>query len=109
MDPAYTARMAAVTFRDFVSSVMQNQLPAAVSQLQTLLGLTEAQAQAATTFFQEQAKNPAFLPKAMGLRGAVEGGDDVAMGNILVECFGLDDAQRATAVATVRSHYPVKA
>jgi hypothetical protein len=99
--------MPAVSFRDFVSSVMQSQIPTAVSQLQTLLGVSETEAQTATTFFQEHAKDPAFLPKAMGLRAAVESGDDVAMGQILVDCFGLDEAQRATAVATVRTHYPV--
>lgn len=99
--------MPAVSFRDFVSSVMQQQLPTAVSQLQTLLGVTAPEAQAATSYFQEHAKDPAFLPKAMGLRAAVESGDDDAMGKILVDCFGLDETQRATAVATVRSHYPV--
>jgi hypothetical protein len=99
--------MPAVSFRDFVTSVMQNQIPTAVSQLQTLLGITEAQAQAATTFFREQAQDPTFLPKAMGLRAAVESGDDEGMGKILVDCFGLDEAQRATAVATVRTHYPI--
>lgn len=98
--------MPAVTFREFAFSVMQNQIPQAVSQLQTLLGLTEAEAQTATAFFQQQVTDPAFLPKAMGLRSAVESGSDEAIGTILVDCFGLDEAQRATAVTTVRVQYP---
>jgi hypothetical protein len=98
--------MPAVTFRDYAFSVMQNQIPTALTQLQTLLNLSTEDAQTATTFFQKQVTDPAFLPKAMGLRAAVESGTDDDIGKILVECFGLDDAQRATAVASVRAHYP---
>ena len=46
------------------------------------------------------------MPKAMGLRTAVTSGTDAEIGDILVECFGLDAAQRETAVATVRTQYP---
>lgn len=100
--------MPPVTFRDYAMTVMQNQIPTAVTQLQTLLGLDASAAETATTFFQGQVKDPAFMPKAMALRTAVESGTDDDIGRILVDCFGLDDAQRATAVATVRTNYPKK-
>lgn len=102
----YAPRMPEVTFRDFAMAVMQNQIATAVGQLETLLGLSTAEAQAATTHFQERAKDPAFLPKAMSLRTAVTSGTDAEIGDILVECFGLGAAQRDAAVATVRTRYP---
>lgn len=98
--------MPEVTFRDYAMAVMQNQLPAATAQLQTLLGLSEDHASAATAFFKAQVADPAFMPKAMSLRQAVTSGSDAEVGDILVECFGLDAAQRATGVATVRAQHP---
>ena len=95
-----------VTFRDYAMAVMQNQVPAAVGHLQTLLGLDDNHAQTATPFFKERVTDPSFMPKAMGLRQAVTSGSDDEIGDLLVECFGLDPAQRATAVATVRARYP---
>jgi hypothetical protein len=95
-----------VTFRDYAMAVMQNQVPTAVGHLQTLLGLDESHAQTATTFFKERVTDPSFMPKAMGLRQAVTSGSDDEIGKLLVECFGLDPTQRASAVATMRQHYP---
>ncbi len=89
-------------------SVMQNQLPAAHGMLEELLGLPAEQAATATAFFKQQVADPAFMPKAMGLRTAVESGTDDQIGQILVECFGLDAAQREPAVAAVRKTYPKK-
>jgi hypothetical protein len=99
--------MPEVTFREYAMAVMQNQLPTAVAQLQTLLGLSEDHATAATTFFKQRVGDPTFMPKAMSLRQAVTSGSDAEIGDILVECFGLDASQRTTAVATVRVHYPL--
>ncbi len=89
-------------------SVMQNQLPAAVAQLETLLGLPPEEATTATRFFQHQISGPALLPRAMALRTAAESGTDDQIGDILVACFGLDAAQRTTALAAVRMSYPKK-
>jgi hypothetical protein len=100
--------MADVSFRGYAMSVMQNQIPAAVIQLETLLGLSADHAATATRFFQHEVSDPSFLSKAMGLRTAVESGADAEIGDILVDCFGLDAAQRATAIAAVRVHYPKK-
>ena len=96
------------TFREYAMSVMQNQLPAATDMLEQLLGLPAAQAATATTFFQVQIKDPAFMPKAMGLHTAVESGSDDQIGDILVDCFGLDPAQRASSITAVRETYPKK-
>ncbi len=98
--------MPEVTFREFAMSVMQNQLPAAAGQLQTLLGLPPDQAETATGFFKAQMTDPTFMTKAMSLRTAVTSGTDAEIGDILGQCFGLDGAQRTTALATVRTHYP---
>jgi hypothetical protein len=96
-----------VTFRDFAMAVMQNQLPAAATHLQALLGLDAPAAEAATAHFKGRMVDPAFMPKAMSLRNAVTSGSDAEIGELLGECFGLDVAQRATAIATVRAKYPV--
>ena len=100
--------MADVSFRSYAMAVMQNQLPAAVAQLETLLGLSPDHAATATRFFQHQVSDPAFMPKAMALRTAVESGTDEQIGEILVACFGLEAAQRETALAAVRMSYPRK-
>jgi hypothetical protein len=98
--------MAKVSFREFAMSVMQNQLETANTQLQELLGLPPAETTKAVAFFQDAVKDPSFLPKAMGLRQAVETGTDDDIGAILVACFGLDSRQRAVAVARTRENYP---
>jgi hypothetical protein len=102
--------MPTVSFRDYAGSVSKNDLPTAHTQLQTLLGLTADESQTATAVFQHQANTlgMAFLAKAMGLRAAVESGTDDDIGKILVDCFGLDEKQRVTAVASVRTQYPAK-
>jgi hypothetical protein len=98
--------MAEITFRDFAGKLMQGDRPGATTMLEQLLGLPTPDATKATDHFAEQMKNPAFMAKAMSLRAAVTSGSDDEIGTILVDCFGLDDAQRATAVTTVRTRYP---
>jgi len=95
-----------VTFRDFAMAVMQNQLPAASGHLQTLLGLSAPDADAAAAHFKARSSDPAFMPKAMGLRTAVTSGSDAEIGALLADCFGLEGAQLATGVATVRANNP---
>ena len=72
--------------------------------LETLLGLSPDAATAATGVFVENMKNPAFMPKAMGLRTAVTSGTDEEVSALLTECFGLADP--APAVAALRARYP---
>jgi hypothetical protein len=98
--------MADITFRDFAGKLMQGDRPGATTMLEQLLGLPTPDAATATDHFGEQMKDPAFMAKAMGLRTAVTSGSDDEIGAVLVDCFGLDDAQRATAVAAVRARYP---
>lgn len=98
--------MADVTFRDFAFAAMQKQTEAASTHLQALLGLSPQAARAATETFQQRASDPAFMPKAMALRSAVESGTDEQIAAVLGECFGLDDAQRAAAVEVLRVRYP---
>lgn len=97
---------AMVTFRDFAMAVMQNQLPAAAGHLETLLGLSPADASTAAAHFKSRSTDPAFMPKAMGLRTAVTSGTDAEISDLLADCFGLSDSQRAAAVATVRANNP---
>ncbi len=89
--------MAEVTFRDFAGAVMKGDAAAASSVLQELLGLSEAQASAATAHFRSRMADPAFMPKAMGLRTAVTSGSDDEIRALLGDCFGLDDADGALA------------
>ncbi len=98
--------MASPTFRDYAMAVMQGQVPQAIEHLQILLGLTAEPATTATAFFQGQAKLSAFLPKAMGLRAAVESGSDEDIWKILVDCFGLTPEQRGGVIGAVRVRYP---
>ncbi len=101
--------MADVTFRDFVGALMQGNKSGAATTLEQLLGLSNDEAARATEHFAGQMTNPAFMPKAMSLRTAVTSGSDDEIGTILVECFGLDDGQRTSAVATLRKRYPAPA
>jgi hypothetical protein len=98
--------MAELTFRDFVAALMQGNKPQAATVLEQLLGLPADQSTRATEHFARQMRDPSFMAKAMALRNAVTSGSDDDIGNILVDSFGLDDAQRATAVAAVRKRYP---
>jgi len=101
--------MADVTFRDFVGALMQGNKSGAATALEQLLGLPGDQAIRATEHFAGQMSNPAFMPKAMSLRTAVTSGSDDEIGKLLVECFGLDDAQRTSGVAALRKRYPAPA
>lgn len=98
--------MAELTFRDFAMAVMQGNLDAAATTLETLLGLAPADARTATAYFKARSGDPSFLPRAMSLRTVVTGGSDAEIGDLLVECFGLTADTRATGVATVRARYP---
>jgi len=98
--------MADATFRGYVMALTQGQIDGAVGMLESLLGLTNEQALAATDHFQNQLGDPAFLPKAMGLRQAIASGTDTEIGDILTACFGVNGAQRTSAIATVRKNNP---
>ncbi len=97
--------MADVTFRDFAAAMMQGNLTSAASVLETLLGLPQDQARAASEHFRGRMAEPTFMPNAMGLRTAVTSGDDARIGDLLGECFGLGGATRAGAVAALRKRY----
>jgi len=98
--------MADVTFRDFAGALMQGKRDDATAMLEPLLGLTGDAAARAANHFGDRINDPAFMMKAMGLRNAVTSGTDDDIGDILVDCFGLDETQRAGAVAAVRKRYP---
>ena len=98
--------MADVTFRDFAGAVMRGDAAGAATVLETLLGLAPDRAIAATTHFQGRMADPAFLPKAMGLRTAVTTGSDADISALLEDCFGLDDAARPAGLAALRTKYP---
>ena len=98
-----------MTFRDFAAAVMQGNVPAAASVLETLLALAPAAATAATEHFRGRMADPAFMPKAMSLRTAVTSGDDAQIAGLLGDCFGLDGAARASALAALRRRYPAPA
>ncbi len=98
--------MADVTFRDFAGAVMQGNLAAAASVLETLLELSPERAREATEHFRARMPDPAFMPKAMSLRTAVTTGSDAQIGDLLGDCFGLDGAARTTALAAIRRRYP---
>lgn len=96
--------MADVTFRDFAGAIMQGNVDAAGGVLQQLLGLPDDGARAAAAHFHAQstAHGPAFMGKAMGLRGALTSGSDSELGDLLGDCFGLSGAPLATAIATLK-------
>jgi hypothetical protein len=97
------------TFRDFAGAVMRNDPAAAASVLETLLGLGAQEATAATTHFHGRMADPAFMPKAMGLRTAVTSGTDAEIGALIEECFGISGPARAAVVAAIRTRYPAPA
>ena len=98
--------MADITFRDFAGAMMQGRQAEASTMLADLLGLPPAEATKATAVFGEHLKNPAAMPKAMGLRAAVERGSDDDIATMLGEVFGLTEKQRPAAVAALRKRYP---
>jgi hypothetical protein len=97
------------TFRDFAGAVMRNDPAAAAAVLESLLGLGPAQAAAATAHFRGRMADPAFMPKAMGLRAAVTGGTDAEIAALLEDCFGLEGGARDAAVGSLRTRYPAPA
>ena len=96
--------MAEVTFRDFAGAIMRGDAEAAGAVLEQLLALDAATARGAAQHFQSQstALGPAFMGKAMGLRTAVTSGSEAEIGALLRDCFGLDGAPLATAIAALR-------
>lgn len=98
--------MAELTFRDFAGAVMQGDAARAATVLQELLALSPDAATAATAHFRGRMADPSFMPKAMGLRTAVQSGSDDEISALLGDCFGLDDAARTAAVAALRTRYP---
>ena len=98
--------MADVTFRDFAGAIMGGNIAGAAGVLETLLGLPNDQATRASEHFRTRMSDPAFMPKAMGLRAAVTSGTDAEIDALLADCFGLDDAARPGAIATLQVHYP---
>ena len=98
--------MADVTFRDFAGAIMQGNIASAATVLETLLGLPTDQATASSEHFRSRMSDPAFMPKAMGLRTAVTTGTDDEIGALLGDCFGLDDSAKPGAMATLKTRYP---
>lgn len=98
-----------VTFRDFAGAVMRGDASAAAGVLETLLGLGPDQAAAATAHFRGRMADPAFMPKAMGLRTAVTSGTDAEIAALLADCFGLEGEAQGAAVAALRTRYPAPA
>lgn len=98
--------MPELTFRDFAGAIMQGDQTRAATVLQELLGLVPDQASAATSHFASRMKDPAFMPKAMGLRTAVQSGSDDEVSALLSDCFALDGDARTTAVSSIRARYP---
>lgn len=95
-----------VTFRDFAGALMGNDDEAAHSVLQTLLGIDEAKAAEATTFFQDKMKaSPDFMMKAMGMRAAVDARDVGELGTLVADCFGLDEGAATRAATHLLGRY----
>lgn len=97
------------TFRDFAGAVMRNDPAAAASVLESLLGLGVPEATAATAHFRGRIADPAFMPKAMGLRAAMASGTDAEIGALIEECFGISGPARDAVVAALRTRYPAPA
>lgn len=93
-----------LTFRDFAGAIMSGDRTKATSVLSTLLSLPEADAATATAHFADRMKDPAFMPKAMSLRTAVQSGTDAELSGLLTECFDLADP--TASVAALRARYP---
>ncbi len=98
--------MAEPQFRDFAGAVMTGDAARAATVLQELLALSPDQAAAATAHFRGRMSDPAFMPKAMALRTAVQSGSDEEIRALLDDCFGLDGAAQTGALAALRTRYP---
>jgi hypothetical protein len=95
------------TFRDFAGQIFAGDATAAQTTLAALLGLSVAEAAAATAYFQSQTADPTFLPKAMALRTVVAGADDAAVAEHLQGCFGLSTESAQAATVALRRLYPI--
>lgn len=98
--------MADVTFRDFAGALMAGDRAKAASVLEELLGASPETATAATGVFAGKMSDPAFMPKAMGLRTAVTTGTDEELATLVEQCFGLHGPALESAVLTLRTRYP---
>jgi hypothetical protein len=98
--------VAELTFRDFAGAVMQGDTAKAATVLQELLALSPDAATAAATHFKGRMSDPSFMPKAMGLRTAVQSGSDADIEALLADCFGLDGDMRGSALVALRTRYP---
>ncbi len=98
--------MSDVTFRDFAGAIMKQDVASAQQVLSTLLGLDVSASAAATEHFRSRMADPAFMPKAMGLRTAVTSGSDDEIAALLGDCFGLAGQAQTDAVAALRVRYP---
>lgn len=101
--------MSELTFRDFAGAIMRGDVPGAATVLETLLGVGAEPARAGAEHFRSRMSEPAFMPKAMGLRTALASGSDDEIRGLLADCFGLDEAGQATGLATLRTRYPTPA
>lgn len=95
----------APTFRDFASSIFAGDLDGAARTLVVLLQLSPERAGVAAAHFQSQMADPAFLPKAMSLRTAIESPDDAVVSGLLAGCFGLAEGEAQAATAALRARY----
>lgn len=99
--------MASLTFRDFAGAIMGGNTARAGEVLEDLLDVDSEAGVAAAQHFQKQmSADPTFMGKAMGLRTAVETGNDETIGALLTSCFGLTGDALAPAVASLRQKYP---
>lgn len=96
------------SFRDFASQLFGGDLDGAARTLEALLALSPDVARAAAEHFRGKMTDPSFMPKAMSLRTAVAGSDDAAIGSLLGECFGLDEATVKSATQALRARYALR-
>jgi hypothetical protein len=95
-----------VTFRDFAGALMGGDAERASRVLAELLAVDEATAKSATSHFQQQmATSPTFVQKAMGMRQVVESRDELALVELLVDCFGIEPARAAQAATAILARY----
>jgi hypothetical protein len=100
------AAMSEITFRDFAGALMGNDHDQAAKHLQTLLGVDETTAAAATEHFVTQMQaSPDFMMKAMGMRNVVTSGDRDGLVSLLGECFALEGDVRESAADAVLKRY----
>lgn len=94
------------TFRDFAGAIMQGDLDAASSLLETLLGTDPAQSRASAEHFQRSmTSDPTFVQKAMGMRQVVTSGTREELQALLADCFQLDDATSLEAANAVWARF----